>query len=253
LGEFHILVVDDASPSRLLITKVCSELMPQAKVEMVSSGQEALQQLESTPYDLMILDLGLPDISGLQVLGAIKEKGLDLSVVTISDESSQKYLVQSLDLGAKQYLTKPISKKQIISVFKEVLDIDQDERFKHALIVDDEKINLKLLSVMLQSNGFFATLAESGPEAIELNQKHNFDVILMDIRMPGMTGIEASEIIYGETPDVPIIAVTAEPLNSFSGDEIGIRAFHQKPVNNEGLLEMIGSEINKSVVSRSNG
>ena len=224
LRDFRILIVDDSSPSRLVISKVLSEILKGAQLDVVSSGADALEKIASTPYDLIILDLGLPDISGLQVLDTISHSELDCPVITISDESSQEFLSKSLEKGAVQYLTKPVNKNQLISVLKEVFDLDNDSRFKQILVVDDEKINLKLLSVLLQKNGYFVTLASRGQEAIDLNDAHRFDAILMDIRMPEMSGIEASEIIYGKTPDVPIIAVTAGSSRKISSS--GMRSKH---------------------------
>jgi two-component system cell cycle response regulator DivK len=91
------------------------------------------------------------------------------------------------------------------------------------LIVEDNELNLKLFSDLLQAKGYATLQARSGPEALELLRTQRPDVILMDIQLPGMSGIEVTQAIRADAQlkDLPVIAVTAFAMR---GDEDRIKA-----------------------------
>lgn len=112
------------------------------------------------------------------------------------------------------------------------------------LVVDDNTVNRELLQAMLEQLGHHAVVAKSGPEAIELAQKSAFDVILMDISMPGMSGIEATQaIISGTGPSrtAPFIAVTAHALPQQRAEfrAAGLSGFIEKPLRRNTLIQVL--------------
>lgn len=112
----------------------------------------------------------------------------------------------------------------------------------HVLAVDDNALNRDMLGVMLKGYGVQYTLAGNGPEAIRLLRENIYDVVLMDLQMPGMDGKEAARKIRGELKlDVPIIALSAfaeasEKQNSLAA---GMDAYLTKPIRDEELLETL--------------
>lgn len=115
---------------------------------------------------------------------------------------------------------------------------------KKVLVVEDNDSNYLLMTFILRSHYEFAR-AKNGQEAVDLAKTGDFDLILMDLKMPVMDGLEATRQIKAETPKIPIIALTA---NAFDNDrehafEAGCDDFLSKPVSSEKCLEVIAKFI----------
>lgn len=110
----------------------------------------------------------------------------------------------------------------------------------HVLICEDREDNLVLAQILLKSFGCETSTARNGTEAVKACQETAFDVILMDLAMPVMSGLEASEQIRkckGLNQQTPIIAVTADinPIVKTACGSFGIEYYHSKPINNDSL------------------
>lgn len=117
----------------------------------------------------------------------------------------------------------------------------------HVLICEDREDNLVLAQMLMRSFGCETSSARDGAEAVKACQETAFDVILMDLAMPGMSGLEASEQIRkckGLNQQTPIIAVTADinPIIKTACASFGIEYFHSKPIDNDSLYRSM-SEI----------
>lgn len=110
---------------------------------------------------------------------------------------------------------------------------------KKVLIVEDDRVNLMMVNLFLSDSGITIFTANNGDEAIELSNNENPDIILMDIRMPGMDGLDATRIIRLTNKDVPIIAVTAfaMPNDEETALSAGCSAFITKPYNKNFLMQ----------------
>jgi len=110
---------------------------------------------------------------------------------------------------------------------------------KKVLIVEDDRVNLMMVKLFLTNTGITIFNAVNGDEAIELFNKETPDIILMDIRMPGMDGLDATRIIRVTNKTVPIIAVTAfaMPNDEEIAMTAGCSAFITKPYNKNFLMQ----------------
>jgi CheY-like chemotaxis protein len=113
---------------------------------------------------------------------------------------------------------------------------------RRALAVDDNEINLKLVSLMLQRMGMQVDTADDGAAAIEACAARPYDLLLMDIEMPGMTGLEATRRLREAGHTMPIIALTAHAVTSLEQQcrEAGMHGYVTKPVSLQHLGQMIG-------------
>ena len=111
---------------------------------------------------------------------------------------------------------------------------------KKVLVAEDNDSNFVLMSYILKMYYQFER-AKNGLEAVELVDKNQYDIVLMDIKMPVMDGLEATKVIKGKHPDLPVVALTA---NAFDSDrqlamDVGCDDFLSKPVSSEACLETI--------------
>lgn len=238
-----VLIIDDSSASRLSIAKLLKKIIENIEISQSSCGKDALSTLASdNNFELIILDLGLPDIGGLEVLKQCRDLYHKTPIITISDESSQEILKKSIKMGAIEYLTKPLHHKQFEFVLNNKdLNLTFNNITPKILIVDDAKINRLLLKKIFKKINYETMEASNGVEAVELAGLHNFDCILMDINMPIMDGFEATEKIRIRDKNTPIIAVTTEQYNAILNKciTIGFNLIHEKPVKKDMLLQAI--------------
>ncbi len=118
----HILVADDSSATRALIAAVLAQA-PDLQVERVSTGLEAIKLLSTRPIDLVLTDIHMPEINGLELIRFIKvDKRLRrIPVVIISTEAAEEDRLRALSLGGNDYLAKPFTAEQLLHVINKHL------------------------------------------------------------------------------------------------------------------------------------
>lgn len=255
----RILVVDD-NITNLQIIKSLLQHWNFVPV-LASSGKAALYKLlDDTPFSLIITDMKMPEMNGVELAIAIKEKYGKIPILLLSsvgEESRGKYP----DLFAA-VLNKPAKNKQLLTTIHQLIG-ENDEQFKtinkehlgqlfdsnfatqyplNILIAEDNLINLKLATIVLNKLGYTPDLAKDGKQAVELFFAKHHDVVLMDIMMPEMNGLEATKIIRERSIGQPkIIALTA---NAMSEDrnicmQAGMDDYLSKPIDLAALIKML--------------
>lgn len=251
-----VLVVDDNLTNR----NILKNQMVQWKLEptLVVSGEEALKILaESSQFDLIISDMQMPDMDGLQLARSIKRK-CSLPILLLSsvgDERTEEYNILFASV-----LTKPVRQstlfKHIVGQLsnqrpiaeeveaKKKLSVDFSKKFPlRILIVEDNPVNQKLAERVLTKLGYKPSQVINGQEALDEVNLNRYDVILMDVQMPVMDGLEATRKIrlLHEDRQPKIIAMTA---NAMQGDreiciEAGMDDYISKPVKLEDLVGLL--------------
>jgi CheY-like chemotaxis protein len=257
-----LLIVEDDEVQRTNITQLIGN--GDVKTTAVGSGHEALEALRSKRFDCMVLDLGLPDMSGVELLEQIKKeagtrplpivvytardlaedeqrklRGLAESIV-IKDVRSPERLVDETALFLHRNAAKLPQKQRgmIESLYHGVLE------GKKALLVDDDVRNIFAMTSVLERFKMDVVSAETGRDALALlQQDKDIDVVLMDIMLPGMDGYETMGAIrqIAEFEDLPIIAVTAKAMK---GDRekclaAGASDYISKPVDADQLRSIM--------------
>lgn len=266
LRNRKVLIVDDNQTNRHIL-KLQFDLWG-LKPMLAASGKEALDIIENeVTFDLIVLDLQMPEMDGIELAGLIKNINIKGSVPLLLLSSSGDLGYVKGELFAGQ-LSKPVRLKEL---FQEVLqimteaskkennqvkageiDFQLSERYPlRILIAEDNMINQKLVISLLNLMGYKVDSVINGIEALNILNKKDFDIILMDIQMPEMSGIEATIKIketFPESKQPYIIAVTA---NAMVGDrekciEAGMVDYMAKPININQLQSMIikwGSQV----------
>jgi HAMP domain-containing protein/CheY-like chemotaxis protein/signal transduction histidine kinase len=266
----RLLVIEDDAAEQLSITT----LLEHDDIEIVTAGTgaEGLDFLNEQRFDCVVLDLRLPDMSGFEVLEALRDEnslseipvvvftGRELSSeedaqlhtmarsIVVKGVESPERLLDETSLFLHRVVTDlPLDKQQMI---ERLHRSDEDLVGKIALLVDDDTRNIFALSSMLERRGMRVLTAANGSEAIHLvNSTPDIAIVLMDIMMPEMDGYQTMAAIR-ENPSfrrLPIIALTAKAMK---GDrekslEAGASEYLAKPVNTEQLLSAMRSWLHR--------
>lgn len=262
--EKALLIVEDNETMR---TSLC-ELLSGSDVQItaVASGEEAYRLLQSASFDCMVLDLGLADISGFDLLEKIKRdtRLMALPIIVYTGKELTKDEELRLQKHAERIIIKGVKSPERlldeVTLFLHRLQSnlpqqaqkkarmlhDKEGVFagKIILVVDDDMRNVFALSSVLEGKGMDVLVAENGKEALEQLDEHpEADLVLMDIMMPEMNGYETMQRIRSQArfEKLPIIALTA---NAMKGDrqkaiDAGANDYLSKPIDIDKLLSLL--------------
>lgn len=216
-----LLIVDDDEDNRNIL---CRRLEKEGyTVISASSGQEALDILRFEQFDMILLDVMMPEIDGYEVLLRIKADSgtVNTPVIMISAIREKDAVINCLGLGASDYLLKPYNMDIVNARIRRCLgtwhginhERNWQEMMRHSnvLIVEDDEFNRDLLQRRIEKSGFNTLCASNGKEALEVLENENFDLLLLDLMMPGIDGIEVLKRIRADKKyaRIPVIMVSA--------------------------------------------
>ncbi|MCP4162875.1 MAG: response regulator [Deltaproteobacteria bacterium] len=236
------------------------------EIDCVENGHDAVKIMGEVVYDCVVLDLNLPDISGLDVLTQFTEKikGVPLPPVVVytSRDLTKEEQDQILLYARRVVLKGPGGEERLlddVSLFLHSVESalpreqrhmlkmlhDDNELFKEkkVLLVDDDMRNIYAMTGLLQKYRLKVTMADNGKKALEKIKEQKFDIVLMDIMMPEMDGYEATRRIRAqkEYKKLPIIALTAKAMLEDREKclQAGVSDYLAKPVDRDKLLSML--------------
>ncbi|WP_345953412.1 two-component regulator propeller domain-containing protein [Mucilaginibacter sp. PAMB04168] len=253
-GKKVVIIDDNATNLRILQTQLHKRKM---MVNAVSSGKDALDLLRSKPdIDLIITDMQMPDMDGISLSKHIRDINQSTPIILLSSTGDHRSNAPK-DLFSS-ILTKPVKQQHLFEVVESALKHNPDvhdgkkknilsEHFAATypfsiLVAEDNLMNQKLILRVLHKLGYEPDLANDGREVLEKMRETTYDIILMDVQMPHLDGLEATRQIrqlYGSKP--AILAMTA---NALSEDKdscfiAGMDGYLSKPIN----LELLVSEL----------
>jgi DNA-binding response OmpR family regulator len=249
-----VLIVDD---DRVIREQLMKELKREFfEVFLAADGKTALETVTQEEIGIVILDIKLPDIDGLEVLTKIKEKKPDCEVIVITGFGAQEIAIQSLRRGAIDYIEKPIEMDELsvaLGRAQEKLAEREELSYKNRLLlIDDEKGIVKRLKKVLEKEGYEVVGACSGEDGLNIIENNKVDVVITDIRMDDMDGIEVLQRAKRLYQDIEGIMVTG-----FTDQELAIRSLRAgaidyitKPVNLDHLLFAVRKAIERINLSR---
>ena len=250
-GKKILIVDDNASSANALKNKMEQWKLAPA---IASSGKQALEMLSSSKdFDLVLADMTMPEMNGIELSRAIREEQPELPIILLISEGEEGHkphtelfnsvLIKPIKqhILSKHILSSLRNKGKVISEGStQILSADFSKKYPlRILIAEDNRINQKLAMKVLGKLGYDPDIAQNGKEVLEEVSKVNYDLILMDVQMPEMDGLEATRMIRLCLNIQPIIiAMTA---NTLQGDreqclQAGMDDYIGKPIHLEELV-----------------
>jgi two-component system sensor histidine kinase/response regulator len=258
-----LLIVDDDAALRDVLYELFSG---EHLCHTAGTAEQALTYLESETYDLAIIDISLPGMSGLELLTQVRLRHPATSAIVISGIDYQQHTGDLIRLGAFDYLIKPFQLEEIEESVgcalarraqkEEARAVERQQQTGDAgrrpwqgkpsiLIVDDAPDIAEMLATLLRNEGYHAVVATSAAGTLAVAAPERFDTVIVDIAMPFMTGYDLVERLR-ELPhyrDVPIISVTGFSMydDRLRALAAGFDAHLTKPIDPGALLNTIAT------------
>jgi two-component system, sensor histidine kinase and response regulator len=273
LRDLPVLIVDDNAAYRLILQDMLARCG--MKPTTVNSGEEALAALDGAmslgaPFALILMDVAMPEMDGFEVAQAIRERfDLDGSIIMMLTSAGHRGdAARCRELGVSAYLVKPIKQSDLYDAMMNVLSLKDHVARKSQLVTrhflrrslespqrsskpcrillaEDNLVNQKLAVRILERLGHTVMMAANGKEAVEAFCQDHFDLIFMDLQMPLIDGLRATQMIREKEQQgrghIPIVAMTAHAMK---GDRekclaAGMDGYLSKPINLNELYRII--------------
>jgi CheY-like chemotaxis protein len=241
-----VLVVEDNRELALVLRRQLES--DGYQVVLAGSGEDALWLAREEQPQLITLDIMLPDVDGFDVLERLKAHpstaAIPVVVVSVLAERERGY-----SMGAVDYVVKPFSEKKLLEAVRQALAVVEKAEPQKLLVVDDDPDIRALMSEALAFHGYEIFTATNGQDALDQIPECEPDLLLLDIKMPGIDGYEVIRRLKSQeaTRSIPIIVITASPVDK-DRDRVrvlgmGATQYITKPLSIESLVR----EIKKAV------
>jgi two-component system sensor histidine kinase/response regulator len=272
LQGLRALVVDDNEIARDVLSSILKSF--NIEVDTTMDGESAITLLEQAmqqgrSYDVVLLDWMMPGIDGIETARRIKANASIAKIpamLMVTANGREEAYVEAEKVGLDGFLLKPVYSSVMYNTLLEIIGLETGSephtvkeknqqvdlsniRGAHILLVDDNSINQEVAAEFLRSGGMEVTIVSNGQECLDALEQRPFDLVLMDIQMPEMDGLEATRRIRGDNrfKNLPIIAMTAHAM---TGDrekslDAGMNDHVTKPIDQNALFQTLNHWIVK--------
>lgn len=250
----RILVVDDVETIAHSVGLILSEL--DIPIDVAHSGPEALEKLASKPYSLVISDVAMPGMNGLEVTRTIRrdESLSDLPVILLTALDREEERRAGFEAGASDYIVKgSIGGGELLSRVNELLQdapvvparANEERRFRKVLVAEDIETIAASIAFVLSEGPYEITLAHNGKEALERAREGDYELVISDLQMPMMDGYGLLESLKAdpELAPIPVILLTSRDTTEERQKALDLGAAHyliKGEVGGGKLLDIVG-------------
>lgn len=260
LRKLRVLIVDDNDMARTILSEQLAALGIHAV--QADSGQAAIGEIRRAspgmPFDLVLMDLRMPGMDGLEAARRILADRDIIKhplIFMISAFGREEIVKMAEKMGIRTFLMKPVNPELLRDTLLQAFGETAAETAAHAsgkahadvraqglriLLVEDNVLNQEVATEILSSAGISVEVANNGKEAVEAVAASVYDIVLMDVQMPVMGGYEATKRIraIGQYKDLPIIAMTAHAMQGAREEclEAGMNDYISKPIDPDSLF-----------------
>jgi len=201
MGKTNILVVDDLQSMRMTLGGILED--KGYNVVTVEDGYQAIEAVKKTHYNAIFMDIKMPGINRVQTYREVKKIDPQATVIMMTAYSVEDLVKEALEEGAYAIAYKPFDIDKIIALIEELLG-----EKTLILVVDDQFGDRETLKVILEDKGYRVATAANGVEALEMVKERHYDIIFLDIRLPGIDGVETFEKVKEVDPKAVVIMMT---------------------------------------------
>lgn len=255
-GKKLILVVEDVRLFQLFLKQSLES--EDYELLFTETGRQALDTVMQRDVDLLILDLALPDIDGLEVLRKIRAathgmqsvvRMRDLPVIILTAYPKKEARLEAEKLGVITFLAKPIKERKIRQIVDQVLKGEYGNYAERKLLlcVDSEPRIQKFYKGVLSANRWQVVCASNGIEALEAVEFKNPHLIITELNLPEMGGLEFIQSLREENRNIPVIVVSSatDEQTRKKAEEMGVSKYLTKPFHLNELRKSIEESLKK--------
>jgi CheY-like chemotaxis protein len=222
-----------------------------------ANGREALAAIKNAPVDVVMTDLWMPEMNGVELIEILKAQGCTARIMVLSSHMTPMATDKLKALGVQRIMSKPVAPQDLLDAVAATLSQDVPRRRSPiqtepdgespeqpkpvVLVADDDPIIRDLVRASLKSKGYVIEEACNGLEAVEKVLAHDIDLVVTDINMPGMNGIEAIETLKRATKDTFIVCMTGGASSSEIAAALRAGAVEclRKPFDTSALIDIV--------------
>jgi len=235
-GKLKILVVDD----NVEFCQNVVDILELKGYEAVAAydGYKALEMVKQDGFDLVLMDIRMPVMDGVETFKKLKEIAPGTTVIMITAYAVEDLIREALREGAFASLKKPLDFDELFNLIEQVID-----NGAMILIVDDDKDLCTNMKDVLEDRGYRVTVAHNGNMAIEKAQKSNFDIMFLDLKLPVLNGLETYLSIREFRPNVVVVMITGyrQEMSELAQQALKESAYTclEKPIDTDKLVELL--------------
>lgn len=210
IAAVKVLVADDSSTVRKLFREFVERLETPVELVDAEDGPSCLAQLEASRFDMAFLDVHMPGMTGIEALCHARHAGNDTFVVLMSSQPRSEIIDVARQLNAYDFVRKPFPVADLAAIFRTYDRIVQPVK---ALLVDDSATVRRVITKIIEQSIFRVAIEEAGTglDAVELCEQGRYDVVFLDVNMPGLDGPATLARLRSKNPDVRVIVNSSEP------------------------------------------
>jgi len=255
----RILIVDDE-------VAICQRLQRELQkeghqVDYQTFPLGVLEELKKarragTPFNLLLLNVKMPAMDGLTLFSRIREERLGVEAIIMTGYRDEQTVSEAIHLSVKDYLNKPVSLEELdaamFRVREEAIERSNAYRKYHILVVDDEPDLCRRIRRELAKEGYRTAVAFGPEECLDYFRKNRVDVLIADIKMPGMSGLEMLERCQEINADFVTIIITGHGDHEVAAESLrlGVYDYLKKPLSLDELVTSVKKGIERLEVSR---
>lgn len=233
-GKTNVLVVDDLRNIRLTLGGILED--EGHNVVTAEDGYQAIEAVRMTHFDAIFMDIKMPGINGVQTFREVKKIDPEATVIMMTAYSVEDLVKEALEEGAYTIVYKPFDIDKIIAIIEELL---------HGkiliLVVDDRFADRETLKAILEDKGYRVATASDGTEAIQMAKERHYDIIFLDVKLPGMNGVETFEQVKEIDPQATVIMMTGYSEEDLVKKAVCVGAYTclHKPFDMEKVITLV--------------
>ena len=233
--KVSILIVDDETGMRETLYDILEDMGYHTAIAV--DGHEAIQKVKDNVFDVILMDVKMPGMDGVETFKRIKGIRPDTAVVMMTAYAVEDLIAEALREGAYGVLYKPFEMERMIAL------IDAVKEGGLVLVVDDDRDSCEFFKDILETRGYQVSIAWSGEEAIEMARDNSYDMVFINTKLPNMNGLETYLAIKEINPQVVAVMMVdySREVDDLLEEPLGgdVHSYLHKPFEIEEVIQLV--------------